>query len=109
MYELYLKYIKEFFPEGKNIYLCMFLMNVLFGYILARLNYSLIMSIAIDLLLINIVENRIIKQYVEKLGIRDNIESKKKIIDDLLSNKFILTKDLIGITLGWIIGKQIKK
>lgn len=109
MYELYLKYVKQFFSGEKKLYIYMFLLNVLFGYILARLNYSLFISILIDILLINIVENRIIKEYVEKLGINDNIESKKKILDDLLSNKFILAKDLVGITIGWIIGKQIKK
>ena len=108
MYELYLKHIKEMFPEIGKMYLFMFLLNIIFGYILAKLNYSLIVAIVIDLFLINIVENKIIQQYAEYIGMNETIELKKNILNDVMSNKLIITKDLVGISLGWIIGNMKK-
>jgi hypothetical protein len=108
MYDLYLKYIKRIFPNIKNIYFFMFMLNVLVGYILARLNYSFILSIMIDLLLINIVEIKLVQKYVESMGLSEAIEMKKSLIDDFISNKFIITKDLAGISLGWILGNMKK-
>jgi|694.fasta_scaffold113773_3 hypothetical protein len=108
MYELYLKYVKEMFPDIGKMYLFMFLLNIMFGYILAKLNYSLVMSIAVDLLLINIVENKIIQKYADYIGMNESIELKKNILGDVMSNKLLISKDLVGITLGWIIGNMKK-